>query len=87
MKGRRLVLFEAMAQDRPSVWAAYEAWKQSGTHAERMKRAYDLACSLEVMDVGLARAWIGVLEELGWFASDQDDDPRPPCRHPRTGSA
>ncbi len=69
MRGPRLALFEALTKDRPVVWAAYQAWKDSPTQAEKLKRAHDLAYSLETTDPELARAWIGVLGELGWFRS------------------
>jgi len=68
-RGPGLAFFEALAKDRPFVWAAYQAWKDSPTETERMSRAYDLMSSLEAVDPELARAWLDVLEELGWFRS------------------
>ncbi len=67
MKGPALSLFEALARDRPSVWAAYQAWKDAKTQAERLDRAHDLMAELEETDPELGRRWRDVLRELGWF--------------------
>jgi hypothetical protein len=60
-------LFEALARNRPFVWAAYQAWKVSATRAEQLERAAELTESLKETDPDLARAWLRVLEEPEWF--------------------